>query len=267
MPNQLNFADPIPSALNTRPARLSSRDTNLFQIGERPVWFGTSERDMVEVWVYDTNGNIVNHINIPATSKSLTLTTVVDSTGTYEYLNLDMGQYVRDMVLEQGRYTITVNFFRLEVGSPESPILYVEAISPDRTELRLRLLNEDYAGDLQEWAIPSVPKLEAKGLVDRSFGKLNVPGITNSLVEDTIRRIRPQTMEQVAYSETTELYQTLVTQVIQDVYPRILDRMALDVTNEAVQDVEFDNYIRQSVEDVLQQYKSANRIDARFDVY
>jgi hypothetical protein len=267
MANQRNFADSVASTLNTRPARLSSRDTDLFQLGVKPVWFGTDPRDMIELWVYDSNGNIVTSLNIPATSNALTLTTVVDITGTYEYVNLDMGQYVRDMVLEQGRYSIVVNFFRTEVGSPDQRVLYVDAISPDRTELRLRLLDTTKSAELQEWVVPSVPKLEAKGLVDRTFGKLDVPGITRGLVESAVQELRSSVGTQVSYADVTTQYQMLIDKLIQDVYPRILNHMALDTTNPSIQDADFDQYVRDSVVEVLTQYQASNMIDARLNVY
>jgi hypothetical protein len=56
---------------------------------------------------------------------------------------IDIETQFQNFNLNAGNYTILVNFFKNLIGSYESPQLKVDEISPDRTELRLRLIDSE----------------------------------------------------------------------------------------------------------------------------
>src|SRR5690348_11801545 len=119
MPNQLNYPEPITSTINQRPSRFSDRDVALMKNSTKQILFGTSDNDLVEIWIYNSDGTIAYHANIGPTDTALTATTIVDQTGAHELLNLDFTQIQNDIDIEPGRYVLVGNFFRNEVGSED----------------------------------------------------------------------------------------------------------------------------------------------------
>ena len=63
---------------------------------------------------------------------------------------LDIYQQFSDLQLTSGNYRFAVNFFENKIGSYDSPSLIIDKISPDKKEIRLRLLDESNGQHLQE---------------------------------------------------------------------------------------------------------------------
>ncbi len=63
---------------------------------------------------------------------------------------LDVYQQFSDLQLTSGNYKFIVNFFENKIGSYDSPSLIIDKISPDKKEIRLRLLDESNGQHLQE---------------------------------------------------------------------------------------------------------------------
>ena len=63
---------------------------------------------------------------------------------------LDVYQQFSDLQLTSGNYKFAVNFFENKIGSYDSPSLIIDKISPDKKEIRLRLLDESNGQHLQE---------------------------------------------------------------------------------------------------------------------
>jgi hypothetical protein len=55
---------------------------------------------------------------------------------------LDIYQQFSDLQLTSGNYRFAVNFFENKIGSYDSPSFVIDKISPDKKEIRLRLLDE-----------------------------------------------------------------------------------------------------------------------------
>lgn len=265
MANQLNYSTPIVSTLNVRPDRLASSDTELVQLGTKPSWFGTSDKDFVEIWVYDTNGVIVNQLTLFVPDAVLQTTTVVDNTGSYEYVTIDMGECIRRMVLDQGRYVIAINFFQCEIGNPAEHTLYIDSISPDRTEIKLKLIDNASSKDLFEWIVPSVSKLEAKGLMDLVFGKTED---TSSVI--TSQKINSETDPNIVLriNNIKELndYNVAVDSLLERTYTRALELMAQDTDNRNIQDIDFDRYIKMAAAEYVVEYTNSNIFDPRLKI-
>lgn len=270
MPNQLNFPNKIPNALNQRPERFAVSDTDLFQVGIKPIWFGTNARDRIEFWIYNADGTIAGHITLDANDTALTVTTVVDNTGAYEYVNLDMGDICRRMGLEQGRYALVANFFRDEVGTEDGNQMFITAISPDRTEVQLKPVSIDQpiTKQMYEWVVPSVPKTAAQGLLDQVFGSTDdkTNAVTADLVDadvELITYIAPK----LQFAGVSVTYQQLINGMLPAIHARALDLMAADTENINIQNADLEAYIGQAVSDVTTQFVSAGAIDPRLTIF
>jgi hypothetical protein len=274
MPNQLNFSDPIPSPyVAERPERLSKIDRNLSQVGNKQIVFGTTERDHAELWIYDSNGSIAGHVNLFPTDDALSLTTLVDNTGAYEMLNIDMGKAVRLMSIESGRYGFVANYFRDEVGSEIGDRLYVADISNDRTELRLypKNINDRILREIYEWVVPSVPKLEAQGLIDQTFARsvdfTDSEALNPTKVTADLDRIINGTSARIQYARAELSYDEMVTKVIELAGNRALVKMANDTANRNIQEADLQNYIREASGEVIRELRDRGEIDPRFEVF
>jgi len=233
MPNQKNFPDEIQETPNFRPRRVSQEDRILIQDRldgrriEKEVVFGQTDRDVVEIFVFDELNNIVGHVNLRPNDKALRLIAFqpdqqvgVGQDETPDVLQIDMvnvllGLGPRDPDtgepegLAPGRYSIAVNIFRDEIGrenaaAGEDPIsrrLYISDISPSRKELRLRpaFSNDTIVSEINEFIEPSVPRFVAQAIIDQAFGisldlliddaGISVESIDFNKFEDEIARL------------------------------------------------------------------------------
>lgn len=274
MPNQLNFPDRIASPyVGVRPERISNIDRNLIYPDTKQVVFGISDRDHAEIWVYDTNGSIAGHTNLFSTDDGLSLTTLVDNTGAYEMLNVDMNTTFKIMNIEAGRYGLSINFFRNEVGSELGNKLFISEISNDRTELRLVLKNTSEADirELYEWVVPSVPKLEAQGLLDQLFGKSEdndeINKMTPAKVLVDLNQLVEDTSDRLYTSFTQNQYSAMINSMMEQVHELTLEKMADDITNTNVQNYDIEVYLQQAIHEVITEMIDKGQIDPRFEVY
>lgn len=274
MPNQLNFPDPIPVPyIAERPERLSKTDRNLSQVGNKQIVFGTTEKDHAELWVYDSNGSIAGHVNLFATDDALSLTTLVDNTGAYELLNIDMGKAVRLMSIESGRYGFVANYFRDEVGSEVGEHLYIADISNDRTELRLypKRINDVILREIYEWVVPSVPKLEAQGLIDQTFARsvdfTDQDALNPTKISYDLDVLINGTSSRIQYANAELSFQQMSAKIINLAGDRALIKMAADTTNRYIQEADLQNYIREATGEIIRELRDRGEVDSRFEVF
>jgi len=274
MPNQLNYADPIAIPyIGERPDRITQVEKGFVSNGYKQILFGTSPKDIIEIWVYNSNGELTAHSNIETTSDILSLTTLIDNVGSFEFLNFDMGKLIRSLSVGSGRFGVVFNFFRNEVGSENEDHLYVAEISDDRAEVKLRIkeLTSSVLTDLAEWVIPSVPKLEAQGLIDQVFRKsvdfteqesvspIKILGDADLILSNTSARIQ--------YANALETFESMIFTIMDRVSQASLDKMAEDINNLNVQDEDLIKYISEAIEEVVTEMILRNEIDSRFNVY
>ncbi len=271
MPNLENFPNPIPIPINQRPSRLDDNDTKLFESGSQQILFGTNPKDGVELWIYNSDGTLATHVSLDATDDSLGLNTVIDNTGAYEYVNLDMTSIIQRLGLEQGRYQLVANFFRTEVGNEIGNKLFITDISPDRTELRLHptQLDQTIVNDIYEFVVPSVPRTEAQGLVDLIFAKTSDVSrtISDATVMAEMTLELPDTIARVVNSNSYTTYAAMVNNIIQEAYQRTLNNMAADSNNLNIQDADLEGYVSSAVEDIVREHKDAGKVDAKFNIF
>lgn len=273
MPNQLNFPDQLPEKfILERPSRLASVDTKQFQTGINQVVFGITERDVVEIWVYFPDGRIAGHTTLSVYDPAIRLSTAIDNTGSYEFLNIDFGEIVRRLELEQGRYGLVANIFRNEVGSELEQKLIIETISEDRTELRLIAPRptDTILRDIYEFVVPSVPKNIAQGLVDQIFGE-SLDARPEEQLDSTkilydIDIFMNGTSARINYADAQQAYQTMIDSVLNNTYEVTLNNMFNDKQNLNIQEADLEKYISAAVQEVIRSMKDRGEIDNRFEV-
>lgn len=266
MANQLNFPDQLLNAPLQRPLRLSAKDLKQIRSQNRQIIFGTTDRDVVELWVYNPNGTFAGHINLGPTDQALTLTTLVDPSGPYELLNLDMTRVTQQIALPPGRYAMVANFFRNEVGSEEGYKLYISAISDDRTEVQLYPVEPtaEVIRDIYEFITPAVPRQFAKGLIDQFFGQ-SLDTIEPERVD--LNKLNAQVNEQISGTVTRlrngglyDLYTKIIDDLLTRTYAQTIQLLAADVRNYNVQQIEIERYIMDAFDIVIKEMQQSGQI-------
>lgn len=279
MPNQANFPDPLNGSLFQRPERVALKDLNLIKNHNHQILFGTSNKDNVEIWIYNADGSFAGHENVGPLDNALTLTTLIDNTGPYEVINIDMKNIANRLDVPPGRYAMVANFFRDEVGSENGYKLYISQISDDRTELALTPvdLTTGSLKDIYEWVTPSVPKEFAAPLIEQMFGidiasgsefpNFN-PDTTHQITADKVladmNKYYPNTQARLDYSDTHGLFNQNIEDIKKRAIIATLNLMAQDVFNYNVQKIEILNYINTAIINVLQLLVLQNQFDPRF---
>jgi len=65
-------------------------------------------------------------------------------------LSIDLYKHLSDLKLTAGKFKFVINFFENLIGSYTEQYLVIDEISPDRTELRLRVINSDDSNLIQQ---------------------------------------------------------------------------------------------------------------------
>jgi len=266
MPNQLNY--PIPLVDNTyqRPSRLTATDLNIIKTQTRQILFGTNDNDVVELWIYNSDGSFAGHLNVGPTDTVLTATSLIDNSGATEILNIDLKEAITRMAIAPGRYVLVGNFFRNEVGSETGYQLYISDISDDRTELQLTPITptEQTYKDIFEFVTPSVPKQFAKGLIDELFNAAIEAPTSSSLSLERFEAEMPDEVGRAQYAGVSELLNIIYQKLVIRSYPLILDLMAQDVFNLNIQRIELETYIGKAYDTVIYNMIQSGEVDPRF---
>lgn len=276
MANQLNFGNPIQTLIGERMYRPFISDQENCIKGEKTNIFGTNPNDNIEVWFYRPDGSLAGNIRLSPEHPSITLSTVLDSEGAFEFANLDLEKVVDEAKLEPGRYVMAVYFLRDEVGSLNGYRLNITEISPSRTEIVLtpEVVNEVVSHDINEFVHPTVPRIMAKALVDQIFAKnldmTNQSSIAESVnilnVSNTMNNIQAGTMDRINRSNSLNLYQSLFETVKLRTYEKAIEYMKDDYNNLNVQRDEIKKYISDALNVVLYEIKSRNELDSKFEL-
>jgi len=106
----------------------------------------------IELHIYSDTTWITGNHNVPIQTK---IPEYVDK-DTKKSINLntpiaiDINKQFEDLKINAGQYRIVLNFFKNLIGSYGKQYLRIDEISPDRTELRLRAINNDNSEFLQQ---------------------------------------------------------------------------------------------------------------------
>jgi hypothetical protein len=273
MPNLLNFPDRLPDKLvEERPSRISKSETSEFQTGNKQILFGTTPWDVLEIWIYFPDGRIAGHTTLSVTDPAIKLSTSIDNSGAAEFLNVDFGDILRRLNIEQGRYGLVINIFRNEIGSAENKPLTIETISSDRTELRLsaRIPDEKTLREIYEFVVPSVPKISAQGLIDQTFGvSLDVQEnerISEKLVLMYLNEIFADTEQRITLSNSSSSYKKIIDYLLKEVRSAIIQKIVDDRYNRNIQERDLIIYLNFALDEAITRLKESGEIDNRFEV-
>jgi hypothetical protein len=273
MPNQANFPDPLNGTLFQRPDRIAKKDIVLLNPDYQQILFGTTANDVVELYIYNPDGSFAGTYIIPVNDTALTLTTLVDNTGTYELLNVDMHEMANRIGVGPGRYAMVLNFFRNEVGSASTYKLYISQISDDRTELQLTpaQVTVQTLKDMYEWVTPSVPRIAANAILDQIFGgSINSGSLVDTVTPDKVQAVLetdiPGSTARITYAGAQSAYNALVNTVVSQSLQMALNLLAADSGNFYIQQGDLNGYIVGAIQQTISLLTQQNLIDPRFDV-
>lgn len=276
MPNPLNFGSDIVTLTAERMFRPSPADESITARGEKTNLFGTSMDDNVELWFYYPDGSYAANLRLSPQNDALSLSTVLDSTGAYEILNLDMTKVILASRLPPGRYSMSAYFYRDEVGSLNGERMLINAISNSRTEVRLTPAQPSATllTDVYDFVVPYVPKLYAKALLDEIFAKsLNfAPDWTESLNALEIGNAlntqgAPNTTTKIARAHGVDSYTTLIDVIRDRTYAVAVQNLAdFAKLDGNIHYSELETIVRDALETVLNDMVSKKEIDPRFQL-
>ena len=272
MANQFNYPDTLANGFQ-RPNRTTDGDLSI--ISRQPqsteqVLFGTTLQDVLEIWFYNPDGTFAGHITIPPTSEHLSHTSIIDQTGAYEVLLVDLQAIGLDANIAPGQYGVTMNMFTDQVGSEAGYKLYISAISPDRTELQLKPMSASLqvAQDIFEFNVPKVPAEAAKGLVDTIFGAATVQ-LSGSYVtvEQVNSLINSSTLTRIQNISATSQYISIMQQVAQLAYNNVVALLDANFQNNRdIDKSELEQYIQTGLSQAIVTLNSAGSINPIFNV-
>lgn len=271
MANQANFSEPIESQAGNRPFRHKAVDEALIKGGEKTVLFGTTDRDCCEIWIYNLDGTLAAQTRISVTDPVLTLSSVVDNTGAHEFLNIDIDSVAAKLGLSPGRYGMSVYFLRDEVGGLEKYKMFIDEISPSRTELRIKPIEvtDEVKKDVYEFVVPSVPKIYAQAITTQIFGKnldqvpgeeITIPEISVRLkahIQNTTDRITMANMQR-EYEDSVKMIETLA-------YFKVIQKL-IESQDLNVQHTELQTMLFESIDEAVKELEDRNAFDFRFGV-
>ncbi len=187
MPNQTNFRSDITN--NTNPRFLASRIVRFPEEGilleQVPASFGFDTFDFIEVHFYTKQGN------------NLLLTTTIDvedadilKSHVVSYADGSLKNYIRidftqlfekkQLILIPGDYKLVLNFFSDEIGSYYDRKLYLDIISPSRTEVQVAFADNVNPVKIQE------NNTLAYEFVEKSFDKPNAVGAAEKIFKSGV---------------------------------------------------------------------------------
>ena len=195
--------------------RISDKDRKIFERGDLQSFFGFSNSDMIEVVVYDVNDNELTLSN-GRTVKYIALTTenirdyFLVANGTifqqYQFPSeyfIDIERILREEGFNNGIFKVQATLLNARVGTPdETNRLWIQEISPSRTEVRLLPLkndvtenNETYerfnifvnGGDFREDTLQAVPAFLGKITPDKIYYNL-----TNKYGSEFIHKLQQE---------------------------------------------------------------------------
>ena len=123
---------------------------------------------------------------------SVTLSGNSNAINEIQPVQIDISKTIKDLRLTTGKFNIIVNFFENIIGSYNTPTLYIDDISPDRTEARIRLtLDADtksvnqfikYADTYDKRPQTDANEFNIYGQYILNFGRNKTYAYTNSVV-------------------------------------------------------------------------------------
>ena len=119
--------------------QIRPEDKSLLQEKELTRRFGRPE-DCVELHVYDLNGNLLNTVY---NFEEYEIPDINDTEGLFNEIIFNPDKVLRDLGYTSGDYDLRVNFHRKKIANTLENQFYISTISPSRTELRVKIINDE----------------------------------------------------------------------------------------------------------------------------
>lgn len=124
--------------------QIDPKDKNLLTTQELIRKFG-KEEDCVELHIYDLNGNLLDSVY---NFEGYEIPDIDDVEGYYSEITFNPDKTLRDLSYDRGEYELRVNFHRRKVANTNENLFYIDTISPSRTELRVKLIDNENLSSL-----------------------------------------------------------------------------------------------------------------------
>ena len=214
------------------------KEIDLFSsAAKKYVWknnfFSNNEFDStIEFHVYSGDSWITGNHRADIRTKSKV--TYIDPTSGTEYRlsatpwQINLFNEFNELNIQKGEYRFALNFFTNLIGSYESQKLKIDEISPDRTELRLRAINQDDSEFLEQITtyIQTVNQLadttEQYRTLLVNFGRNKTALFTNSVV------IGEYVYVKLYEPLDSEIEQGFKCWIVEEQRPSYIDRVALE---------------------------------------
>jgi hypothetical protein len=265
MPNQTNYRTDL--AEINEPIAFVSRIVQSLEEGvlleELPGSFGYDLNDNIEIHFYTAAGNVLlKSITANITDENIFKFHVVsyDDGSINTYLRIDFTELfeAKNEILLPGDYKMVINFFSDEVGSYNNKNLYIQEISPSRTEIQLGFINnisqpqiDANERELKEFVEPSFDKITAIGvaqvILKTAFDTDNTAvGLTfDTMFSENIRN-------RIARAQLTSNTKTNVQNFLSTIYDAVKQKIT-NVQDERIQEDEFFTIVQSAVdENILQ---------------
>ena len=124
--------------------QIDLKDKNLLTTQELIRKFG-KEEDCVELHIYDLNGNLLDSVY---NFEGYEIPDIDDVEGYYSEITFNPDKTLRDLSYDRGEYELRVNFHRRKIANTNENLFYIDTISPSRTELRVKLIDNENLSSL-----------------------------------------------------------------------------------------------------------------------
>ena len=124
--------------------QVKPEDKNLLQSKTLVRTFGREE-DCVELHVYDLNNNLLtSNYNFD----SYEIPDIENEEGLFSEITFNPDRALRKLGFTTGKYKLQINFHRKQILNTSDNLFFIESISPNRTELKVKLKDTDNLSSL-----------------------------------------------------------------------------------------------------------------------
>ena len=124
--------------------QIKPEDKNLLKSQEFIRKFG-KEEDCVELHIYDLNGKLLDSVY---NFEAYEIPDVDNPEGYFSEITFNPDRVLRDLGYNRGEYDLRVNFHRRKITNTSENVFFIDTISPSRTELRVKLKDNENLSSL-----------------------------------------------------------------------------------------------------------------------
>lgn len=230
-------------------------------------YYLASENTNIEISLYTTVSNrLIYHNVIPNKGNILRSDTLAYSDGSIRTLvYIDFSKLEFDLPV--GTYSVSLNFFRNEIGSNDNRVLEIRRISPSRQEVELKLTNLQENQKLVNFTTPGIPVEWIEPTIKQIFSQsmnlnIEVPTVLRMIDSASVFKEFTTSSAQnlVTYGFTEDAAPdkpgifTLIKQVCDLAYPVVLEQVKKDMEDGETRftGTKLETYVLDAISDAYQ---------------